>query len=251
MEQKGIRVKGNPLVLYEDNHLLVLYKPAGWLVQGDRTRDFTLLEWAREYIRRKYAKPGRVYLGLVHRLDRVTSGVWLLARTSKAASRLHRAFTEGEVCKVYLAVVEGSWLEEAGILRHYLCWDPEQGRTLVSEKAREGFREAITGFRVVARLPEETILLLFPETGRKHQLRAQLAYQGHPVKGDRRYGSRHRIQGGQAILLHALAMTLEHPVRKTPLFLRAPLPPYFPRVEIPLEEQRFLRFEVDKQGFKV
>jgi len=227
-------------VLYEDNHLLAVVKPGGVLVQGDRTGDETLLFRARAYLKEKYARPGRVYLGLVHRLDRVTSGVILFARTSKAAGRLSRAFREGEVRKAYLAVVEGHFPLEAGILRHYLRWEEREGRTLVREAPEEGFREAVTGFEVVSRGLNYTALLLFPETGRKHQLRAQLAHLGHPVLGDRRYGSRRRVAGGRAILLHALALSLEHPVRKQPLFLWAPPPDYFP--EVPLSRPRLRAF---------
>lgn len=226
------------LILYEDNHLLAVEKPGGLLVQGDRTGDETLLSRAREYLRRRYARPGRVYLGLVHRLDRVTSGVVLLARTSKAAARLARAFREGEIRKAYLAVVEGSFPLEAGVLRHYLRWDETRGRTLVCGRPAPGFREALTGFRVLARGPDWTALLLFPETGRKHQLRAQLAHEGHPVRGDRRYGSAKRVAGGRAILLHALALGLLHPVRRTPLFLHAPLPDYFPALQVDPDELR-------------
>ena len=238
MVQAGKGVKERLEVLYQDRHLLALAKPGGLLVQGDRTRDETLLSLAREYIRRKYGKPGGVYLGLVHRLDRVTSGVVVLARTSRAARRLSEAFREGLVRKAYLAVVEGRFPLEAGVLRHYLRWDEARGRTLVSERPEKDFREAVTGFRVLARRVENTALLLFPETGRKHQLRAQLAFLGHPVVGDRRYGSRRRVAGGRAILLHALALGLEHPVKREFLFLTAPLPDYFPPLQPDLAEIR-------------
>jgi len=202
------------------------------LVQGDRTRDETLLDQVRAYLREKYAKPGGIYLGLVHRLDRVTSGVVLLARTSKAARRLCRDFREGIVRKAYLAVVEGRFPLEAGVLRHYLHWDEKEGRTLVREKPAEDFREAVTGFETLSRGLNHTVLLLFPETGRKHQLRAQLSYMGYPVVGDRRYGSRRRVHKGRAILLHALALALRHPLGGGLLFLWAPLPPYFPRISL-------------------
>lgn len=228
MEQKALRVKDSLRILYEDGHLLVIDKPAGILVQGDRTGDPTLLETARAYLKEKYQKPGRVYLGLVHRLDRVTSGLILLARTFKAAARLSEALREGEIHKAYLAVVEGRLLEEAGVLRHYVFWDARRGRTLVSPRPKPGFREAVTGFRVLRRLSDRTALLLFPETGRKHQLRAQWSHRGHPVVGDRRYGSSERILSGKAILLHALALSLPHPVGKVPLFFFSPPPEYFP-----------------------
>ena len=219
-------------VLYEDNHLLVVEKPAGLLIQGDRTGDPTLLEMAKAYLKKKYRKPGGVYLGLVQRLDRVTSGVILLARTSKAAKRLSTAFREGRVRKTYLAVIEGRWPEEAGTLRLFLSWNSLLRKTLVSEKPREGFKETLTGFKVLKRFKDSTALLLFPETGRKHQLRAKFAYLGHPVVGDRRYGSGKKINRGKAILLHALALALLHPVKKEPLFFFSPPPPYFPRISL-------------------
>jgi len=222
-----VGVKKGLAVLYEDNHLLAVEKPAGLLVQGDRTGDPTLLEAAKAYLKEKYQKPGRVYLGLVHRLDRVTSGVVLLAKTSKAAARLSQSFREGRVRKAYLAVVEGQFPGEAGLMEAYLRWEARFGKTLVSKVPGEGFRKAVALFKVVKRFKGSTALLLFPETGRKHQLRAQLAYYGHPVVGDRRYGSRRLVLSGKAILLHALALALRHPVKGLPLFLWAPLPPYF------------------------
>ncbi|QJA06661.1 RluA family pseudouridine synthase [Thermosulfurimonas marina] len=236
-------------VLYEDSHLLAVAKPGGVLVQGDRTGDETLLSRARAYLKEKYAKPGRVYLGLVHRLDRVTSGVVLLARTSKAAGRLSLAFREGGVRKAYLAVVEGRFPLEAGLLRHYLFWDEREGRTLVREDPAQGFREAVTGFETLARGLHHTVLLLFPETGRKHQLRAQLAHLGHPVVGDRRYGSRRKVEKGRAILLHALALALRHPVRDCFLFLWAPPPEYFPAV--PLRPSRLRAFLLPEGAPKI
>ncbi|OAQ20271.1 RluA family pseudouridine synthase [Thermosulfurimonas dismutans] len=240
MEQKPAGVKESLKILYEDNHLLAIEKPGGLLIQGDRTGDPTLLEAAKAYLKEKYRKPGGVYLGLVHRLDRVTSGVVLLAKTSKAAARLSEVFREGGVRKAYLAVVEGHLSEEAGIMKAYLRWDARLGRTLVSETPREGFRKAVTGFKVVGRFKGSTALLLFPETGRKHQLRAQLAHIGHPVMGDRRYGSRRRVLSGKAILLHALALALMHPIKRFPLFLFAPLPSYFP--SIPCESKDLKAF---------
>ncbi len=226
MVQFGGGVKERWHILYEDRHLLGIYKPAGITVQGVHRGEEGLLFGVREYLRRRYG--GNPFLAPVHRLDKVTSGVVLFARSEKAARRLAEAFREGEISKVYVAVVEGRFPLSAGRLRHFLRWEEGARRVRVSDQPFPGAREAVTEFRVFFRSRELTGILLFPETGRKHQLRAQLAREGHPVVGDRRYGSRRRASRKGAILLHALALALEHPVKREPLFLFAPLPDYFP-----------------------
>ena len=231
-------VKERVEILYEDRKLLVVYKPAGLLVQGDRTGDPSLLDLVRDYLKEKYDKPGRVYLGLVHRLDRVTSGLVVLARTSKVAARLSEAFREGEIAKAYLAVVEGRLGLEAGVFRHYLRWESSRGRTLVRKRPAPGFQEALTAFHTLESFSNHTALLLFPETGRKHQLRAQWAFEGYPIVGDRRYGSKTRVLSGRALLLHALALAFRHPSSQKPLFFWAPPPVYFPALSLDPEELR-------------
>ncbi len=213
------------LVLYEDNHLLVLNKPGGVLVQGDRTGDETLLQAAKQYIKEKYQKPGNVFLGLVHRLDRVTSGVVVLARTSKAAARLSDAFRERKVRKSYLAVVHGTPREKEGLLEDQLSWDEKKRRAFVHRSGKP----ARLRYRVLKSAGDKSLLLVVPETGRKHQIRAQLARAGHPIVGDLKYGSPKKIADGRAILLHAWRLDLPHPTRREEMTFEAPLPPYWPR----------------------
>ncbi len=211
------------LLLYEDNHLLVLNKPGGLLVQADRTGDPTLLEAAKAYLKEKYHKPGRVYLGLVHRLDRVTSGVIIFAKTSKAARRLSQAFREGQVQKYYLAVVEGGPPPEK-TLEDYLAWDPVRRKAYLSPEGKK----ALLTWRLLKKGRKESLLLVEPGTGRKHQIRAQLAAHGFPIVGDLKYGSPRKIAAGRAILLHAWRIRLSHPTKKEILVFEAPLPPYWP-----------------------
>ena len=212
------------LLLYEDNHLLVLVKPGGMLAQGDATGDETLLALAKAYLKEKYHKPGNVYLGLVHRLDRVTSGVMVLARTSKAAARLSQAFREGQVEKLYLAVVEGH-PPQRGRLEDRLSWDSRRRKAYLSPTGKEAKLE----FETLKRKRGLALLLVRPETGRKHQIRAQLAAAGFPILGDLKYGSQKRIAQGRAILLHAYSLTLPHPVRREKMTFKAPPPPYWPQ----------------------
>ncbi len=217
----GLNVK--ELVLYEDNHLLVLNKPGGVLVQKDYTGDESLLEAAKLYLKEKYQKPGNVYLGLVHRLDRVTSGVIIFARTSKAARRLSEAFREGKVEKFYLALVEGI-PKARGQLKGLLAWDSKRKKAYLDPSGKP----AELSWLLFKRGKDRALLLINPKTGRKHQIRAQLAAAGHPIVGDIKYGSRHRIFGGRAILLHAWLLKVPHPTKKEFFSFKAPLPSYWP-----------------------
>ena len=193
-------------ILYVDNHLLVVNKPAGMLVQGDSTGDLCLLEAARTWVGETYRKPGRVYLGLVHRLDRPASGVLVFARTSKAAARLSAQFRERQVQKTYWALVEGETLPEA-TLTHRM-----ERREQSSRIVRRGGQEARLHYRCVGVHQGTSLVEVDLETGRRHQIRLQLAHTGHPILGDRRYGtSREFIRG--AIALHARRLTLTHPTR--------------------------------------
>jgi 23S rRNA pseudouridine1911/1915/1917 synthase len=199
-------------VLYEDNHLLVVDKPAGLLVQGDRSGDPTLVEAAQAYLKKKYAKPGNVYVGLVHRLDRNTSGVVLLARTSKAAGRLSARFREDEVSKVYLAVVEGRPDPAEGELKSWLAGKGDrQGVTRASKVPFSGAREALMRYHVRESAQGRSLVEVRPVTGRRHQIRAQFALAGHPLLGDVKYGSRERLSGHR-IALHAYTLEIAHPI---------------------------------------
>jgi 23S rRNA pseudouridine1911/1915/1917 synthase len=204
-------------VLHEDNHLLVVNKPAGLLVQGDRSGDPTLLDAAREYLRVKYAKPGNVFVGLVHRLDRNVSGVVVLARTSKAASRLGGQFRDGTVTKIYWAVVAGVPDPGRGELRAWLAAQGDsRGVTRAAAEPFTGAREAVLRYHVRESAPDRALLEVRPLTGRRHQIRAQLALAGHPLLGDVKYGASGRFSGHR-IALHAYRLEIVHPVGGRPL----------------------------------
>ncbi|HOX25569.1 MAG TPA: RluA family pseudouridine synthase [Candidatus Krumholzibacteria bacterium] len=215
-------------ILFEDNHLLAVVKPANLLVQGDSTGDPTLLEAARTYLKAEYAKPGNVYLGLVHRLDRPVSGVVLFARTSKAAARLSRQFREGTVRKIYLAVVEGGCEPPAGELVHYLASTGDaRGVTRAALAAFPGSKLARLRYHVTDRAADRSRLEIELITGRRHQIRAQLALAGWPVWGDAKYGARPRASTA-GIGLHAWRLGVVHPVSGEPVVLEASPPAEWP-----------------------
>lgn len=202
-------------ILYEDNHCIVVDKPAGLLSQGDITGAVSLLEVVKADLKERYSKPGNVFLGLVHRLDRPVSGVMLLAKTSKAAARLADQFREGGIEKVYWALVEGRVEPEAGEWTDLLRKDPEHNRVEVVGEAQG--REARLEFRVQERLGDRTSLELSPKTGRSHQIRVQLASRGWPIVGDRKYGARTALMaldGRPRIALHAWKIGFIHPTRR-------------------------------------
>lgn len=213
-----------PSVIFADNHLLVINKPAGMPSQGDPTGDLSLLDWGKDYLKRTYKKPGNVYLGLVHRLDRPVSGVMVFARTSKGAGRLSEAFRDRSVRKIYRAIVEQTPPAAEGKLQHWLrpisgsvkatqVFDSEQPRTQV----------AILSYKVCGRHELGTVLEIELETGRKHQIRAQLAHLGCPIVGDRRYGAKRRFHE-RNIALHAYALTVPHPISGQAVTYTAPEP---------------------------
>ena len=209
-------------VLLEDNHLLAVHKPAGLLVQGDRSGDPTLLDAARAYLKEAYAKPGNVYVGLVHRLDRNVSGAVLLARTSKAAGRLSAAFREERVVKRYLAIVLREPPDPEGELRSWLAGEGDrQGVTRAQPGPFPGAREAVLRYRVRECAERLCLLEVEPVTGRRHQIRAQLALVGCPLLGDVKYGAPARLPD-RRLGLHALGLELEHPVGGAPLAITAP-----------------------------
>jgi 23S rRNA pseudouridine1911/1915/1917 synthase len=220
-----------PDVLLEDNHCLAVNKPAGLLTQGDATGEPSLIDAARAYLREKYHKPGNVFVGLVHRLDRPVSGVVLLARTSKAAARLSEQFRAGTVEKVYWAVVEGICRDEAGEWVDWLWKDQARNVVRTVPAGTAGAQEARLAYRVLGRGRRGTALELRPITGRSHQLRVQLAARGLPIVGDRKYGATSTLKaldGGHRVALHARELVIRHPTRAGAIAVVAPTPADWP-----------------------
>lgn len=207
-------------VLYLDNHLLVINKPAGLRSQGDRSGAPTVLSLGKALIKERFNKPGNVYLGLVHRLDAPVSGVMVLARTSKAAARLMQQFRERTVEKVYLALVEGE-LEGEGVWEDFIAPARDHMR-LVSADHPWGKR-AVLRWEALMTRNGLTLVRLIPETGRKHQIRVQLAFRGYPILGDRRYRARRWLAPGQ-MALHAWKLSVMHPTRRERMQWTAPVP---------------------------
>ena len=209
-------------VIYEDNHILVVNKTAGLLVQGDKTGDKSILDLAKKYIKNKYQKPGAVFLGLVHRLDRPTTGVIVLARTSKALSRLSQQFKERKTKKIYRAIVSGT-PETKATLEHYLKKKSLKNKSFHYPKNTPNTKKAILHYRSVKQLKSYHVLDIELETGRHHQIRAQLAAVGLHIKGDLKYGAKRPNKNG-SIHLHALSITLIHPTKKEEMTFIAPTP---------------------------
>ena len=214
-------------ILYEDSHLLAVYKPAGLLAQGDETGDPTLVEAAKAWLKDKYAKPGNVFIGLVHRLDRPVAGVFLLAKTSKAASRLAAQFREGSVEKVYRAVVEGTPDPLERRLSGFILKDEAQRRSYLVEAGTPQAREAVLDYRVLAAKGGTSLVEIVPRTGRSHQIRVQLTGIGHPILGDVKYGAREPLPGG-GIALYARVLCVRHPTRDERVEIAAGPPPAWP-----------------------
>jgi 23S rRNA pseudouridine1911/1915/1917 synthase len=209
-------------ILFEDNHCLAINKPAGRLSTHFDGREETLDRDVKAYLKQKYHKPGNVFLGVVHRLDRVVSGVLLFARTSKAAARLAEQFRQGSIEKVYWAVVEGEVQRLAGTLEDWLRKDEQAGRVEVVEPRTSGARQALLHYQKRSQHGDLTWLEVRPQTGRTHQLRVQLAHHGHPIFGDAKYGAVHTF--GRGIALHARSLTFLHPIRYEPITLTAEVP---------------------------
>ena len=206
--------------LFEDNHLLALNKPAGLLSQADSTGDPDVVTLAKEYIKHKYSKPGNVYIGLVHRLDRPTSGAMVLARTSKAARRLSQAFRERNVKKKYIALVEGA-LTGSGVMEDYL--HKEADRAYVTQ-AKERGKYASLRWNVVKSNGDVTLVSIKLITGRAHQIRCQFSDRGFPVLGDIRYGAQKGFDGTGQIALHCQNLRFLHPVKKISMDIETTLP---------------------------
>ena len=215
--------KDNLEVLFEDNHLLIVNKKSGDIVQGDKTGDKPLSDVVKEYIKEKYNKPGEVFLGVVHRLDRPTSGIIIFARTSKALERLNKMLRERTISKTYWAVVKNTPLKEKDSLIHFLKKNPKNNKSTVFTKETDTSKKAILHYSVIKKLDNYSLLEIDLETGRHHQIRAQLAYIGSPIKGDLKYGASRSNKDG-SIHLHARNISFTHPVSKENISFLAPIP---------------------------
>lgn len=218
--------KSNPSnlqVLYEDNHLIVINKRVGDIVQGDKTGDTPLSDVVKQYLKEKYNKPGNVYLGVVHRLDRPTSGIVLFAKTSKALPRLNKMFADGSTQKTYWTIVKNPPEKETDTLVHWMVRNPKQNKSYAHSKEVPESKKAILEYNVLQQLNNYFLLEIDLKTGRHHQIRAQLAAMGCWIKGDLKYGAdRSNTDGG--IHLHARRLQLQHPVTKELLTFTAPPP---------------------------
>jgi 23S rRNA pseudouridine1911/1915/1917 synthase len=215
--------KENLQILYEDNHIIAVNKRAGDIVQGDKTGDRPLSEIVKEYIKEKYSKPGNAFLGVVHRLDRPTTGIVVFARTSKALTRLNELFKNRETQKTYWAIVKNKPEADSGTLEHFLARNEKNNTSKAHAKEVSNSKKAILDYKIIASLQNYHALEIELHTGRHHQIRAQLAAIGSPIKGDLKYGdARSNPDGG--IHLHARRLCFVHPVLKEPVSLTAPLP---------------------------
>lgn len=223
MEDKILSTAKNLQVIYEDNHLIAINKRPGDIVQGDKTGDAPLSEVVKEYIKIKYDKPGNVYLGVAHRLDRPTSGIVVFAKTSKALPRLNKLFAEKDAKKTYWAVVKNQPPEERELLTHWLKRNTKQNKSYAHTKEVTESKKSILEYKLLKKLDNYFLLEIDLHTGRHHQIRAQLAVIGCTIKGDLKYGADRSNKDG-SIHLHARTLSFIHPVKKEVLNLIAPPP---------------------------
>ena len=210
-------------VVYEDNHLIIVSKTAREIVQGDKTGDIPLSETVKQYLKDKYRKPGQVFLGVVHRLDRPVSGLVLFAKTSKALSRLNEMFRTNQVKKTYWAIVKQRPPQEEGTLVHWMVRNEKQNKSYAYDKEKPGAKRAVLHYRLIGTSDNYSLLEVQLETGRHHQIRCQLAKMGCPIKGDLKYGFPRSNPDG-SISLHARRLQLEHPVSHERVEVEAALP---------------------------
>ena len=211
-------------IVYEDNHLIIVNKACGEIVQGDRTGDEPLVETLKQWIKEKYQKPGNVFCGVIHRIDRPTSGLVVFARTSKGLSRMNELFRKGEVHKTYWAIVQNRPPKQTDTLTHWLVAHEKGNRTEVFDAPKEGAQKAVLKYRVIAEGERYHLLEVELLTGRKHQIRVQLSHIGCPIKGDLKYGARRSNPGG-GISLQSHRICFQHPVSKLEIDITAPTPP--------------------------
>lgn len=213
-------------VLYEDNHLIAVNKPAGYLVQGDQTGDATMADFVKKYIKIQYRKPGDVFLGIIHRLDRPVSGVLLFARTSKALTRMNEQFRNRETQKTYWAITNTQPSPIEGELVHYILKDKERNRAKAFEfmsNRAEGAKRAELSYKLLGRVSTHVLLEVKPTTGRPHQIRVQLSKIGSPIRGDVKYGAVATNKDG-SVHLHSRNLSFIHPVKKEPVSITADPP---------------------------
>ena len=209
--------------LYEDNHVIVVYKEVGEIVQGDKTGDLPLSYTVKEWLKEKYQKPGNVFLGVVHRLDRPVAGLVVFAKTSKALSRLNDLFRKGEVHKTYWAIVQHEPAEAEGLLTNWLVRNERQNKTYAYDHEVAGSKKAMLRYKVIGRSDRYVLLEIHLLTGRHHQIRTQLAHIGCPIKGDLKYGApRSNVGGGISLQSHRICF--EHPVSHIKVDVTAPVP---------------------------
>ncbi|SHI76534.1 23S rRNA pseudouridine1911/1915/1917 synthase [Mesonia phycicola] len=223
MNSKQHSHKDNLQVIFEDNHLIVINKRAGDIVQGDKTGDQPLSDVVKDFLKEKYNKPGNVYLGVVHRLDRPTTGIVLFSKTSKALPRLNKMFAEKKTAKTYWALVKNEPPKKKDTLVHYLKRNPKQNKSYAHKNEVPDSKKAILHYRILKKLDNYYLLEIDLETGRHHQIRSQLSAIGCPIKGDLKYGFDRSNKDG-SIHLHARNLVLTHPVLKEKITFTAPLP---------------------------
>ncbi|MBR7053583.1 MAG: RNA pseudouridine synthase [Prevotella sp.] len=210
-------------VLYEDNHLIVVHKESGEIVQGDKTGDTPLSESVKDYLKAEHDKPGNVFLGVAHRLDRPVAGVVVFAKTSKALARLNDMFRQGKVDKTYWAVTQGAPEESQAVVEGWLTRNEKQNKSYVHDREKPGAKKAVLTYKVLAKTPRYALLEVKLLTGRHHQIRCQLAALGHPIKGDLKYGAKRSNPDGSISLL-ARKVEFEHPVSHLKVSVTAPVP---------------------------
>ena len=223
MVDKILSNKENLQVLYEDNHIIIVNKRAGDIVQGDKTGDKPLSEVVKSFLKDKYNKEGNVYLGVVHRLDRPTTGIVMFSKTSKALPRLNKLFAEKSAQKTYWALVKNQPPKSSDTLVHWLKKNPKNNKSTAYTKEVEGSKKAILHYKLIKTLDNFYLLEIDLETGRHHQIRTQLASIGCPIKGDLKYGF-DRSNKDASISLHARTLKFTHPIKKEELQITAPLP---------------------------
>lgn len=216
--------QGTPNIFFEDNHIIIVDKPHGWLVHGDKTNDQTIGDWLKQYIKQKYNKPGDVFLGTVHRLDRPVGGLMVFARTSKSLERLNQSFVDKHVKKYYQALVQNCPEKLSAYLVHWLRKEEVRNSVeLRNDAAGQEWKKAETNYQVLGKYNQYFLIALEPITGRKHQLRAQMASIGSPIVGDLKYGSKIRCSDGN-IALKCTGLEFIHPVKKERLCFKLDKP---------------------------